>query len=306
MPRGTPKAGFRKTRKLLEKSGVKFDSKQKTKDLLNKFKPLHVEREEVIEIHETDHQIETKLRERFSILAELTDASIDGNSRALIVSGPPGLGKSFTVEKKLAKWDVGGTDYTIVKGMVGMTGLVKLLYQYRHEGKIIVFDDADSVFEDLDTLNMLKCVCDTTETRVVSYLKETKMVTDDGEAVERQFVFEGTIIFITNLDFDGMINRGHRLTPHFQALMSRAHYVDLAMRTKRDYMIRIKQVVKGGMLKSKGCTQEQEDMVLSFIEKNQDRLRETSLRIAIKIANLILMGHDNWERVAEVTCCRNT
>jgi hypothetical protein len=305
MPRGQPKAGFRKTRKLLEKSGVKFDSKQKTRALLNKLNPIHLEKEEEVLVHETDAQIEHKLRERFSILAELTDAAIEGTSRALIVSGPPGLGKSFTIEKKLERWDPSGTDYTIIKGMVGMTGLVKLLYQYRHAGKLIVFDDADNVFEDLNTLNMLKCVCDTTEKRVVSYLKETNMVTDDGEPVARQFVFEGTIIFITNMDFDGAINRGHRLTPHFQALMSRAHYVDLAMRTKRDYMIRIKQVVKGGMLKTQGCTQEQEDTVLRFIDKNQDRLREMSLRIAIKVASLLLLGHSNWERVAEVTCCRN-
>jgi hypothetical protein len=286
MPRGKPKNGFRMTRAHLERSGQSFNTSDKTRDLLNKFNPVHVGTLSAIATlnehqHETDAQIESKLSERFSILAELTDASISGVSRALIVSGPPGLGKSFTVEKKLSDWDPSGEDYTIVKGMVGMTGLVKLLFQYRAEGKIIVFDDADSVFEDLGTLNMLKTVCDTTETRTVSYLKET------------------------NLDFDVMINKGHRLTPHFQALMSRAHYVDLAMRNKRDYMIRIKQVVKQGMLRSHGCDAMQEETVLTFINKNQDRLREMSLRIAIKIANLVMMGQSNWERVAEVTCCRN-
>jgi hypothetical protein len=122
--------------------------------------------------------------------------------------------------------------------------------------------------------------------------------------VERTFNFEGTIIFITNLDFDVLIAKGHSRSPHFLALMSRAHYIDLAMRSQKDYLIQMKRVIRQGMLKAAGLTQDQEDTVVAFIEKNKGVLREMSLRIAIKIANLV-KGHDDWERVATVTCCRN-
>ena len=50
---------------------------------------------------ETDEQIHAKLNERFEVLNELVQGSIDGDVRAIIVSGPAGLGKSYSVEKLL-------------------------------------------------------------------------------------------------------------------------------------------------------------------------------------------------------------
>jgi hypothetical protein len=44
---------------------------------------------------------------------------------------------------------------------------------------------------------------------------------------------------------------------------------------------------------------------MSFINENQDRLRELSLRIAVKISNLVKTGKGDWRRIANVTCCRN-
>ena len=128
---------------------------------------------------------------------------------------------------------------------------------------------------------------------------------DTGESIPRHFIFEGTILFITNLDMDAMIDRGHRLAPHLSALVSRSHYIDLTMKTNRDYMVRIKQVVKDGMLRMQGLTLSQEAEVMDFIGENQDRLRELSLRIAVKIGNLVRMDKGDWKRIAKVTCCRN-
>ena len=55
------------------------------------------------QVKETDEQIMDRLRERFSILDEMTQASVDGVVRAMIVSGPPGVGKSYGVEQVLEK-----------------------------------------------------------------------------------------------------------------------------------------------------------------------------------------------------------
>ena len=129
--------------------------------------------------NETDEEIDARISERFEILDVLTEATTVGNSRALIVSGPAGLGKSYTVEKRLADWDPNEINHTIVKGYVRATGLVKLLYQYRNAGQVIVFDDADAIFFDDVSLNLLKAVCDTTERRRVSWLSEGKLFDDD-------------------------------------------------------------------------------------------------------------------------------
>jgi hypothetical protein len=170
---------------------------------------------------------------------------------------------------------------------------------------VLVFDDADSVFFDDVALNLLKGVCDTTDIRHVSWLAETNMETDDGEKLPRHFIFEGTIVFITNLDFDDMIDRGHKLAPHMSALVSRSHYIDLSMKTKRDYLVRIRQVVADGMLRDQGLSAVQEAEVMAYIEEKQNVLRELSLRMAVKIGNLVKTGQA-WKKLANVTCCKNT
>jgi hypothetical protein len=283
MPKGVPAAGFRAPRNAAERmTAVKVS-----------FAP---------EKRESEAEIEKRIADRFEILDVLTEATTCGNSRALIVSGPAGLGKSFTVEQHLAKWDPNELQHTIVKGYVRATGLVKLLYQFRHPNNVIVFDDADAIFFDDVSLNLLKAVCDTTERRRVSWLSEGKLVDDESaELIPRSFDFEGSIIFITNYDFDAMIDKGHKLAPHLQALVSRAHYIDLAMKSRRDYLIRIRQVIKQGLLDE--LSRDQRADVIAFIEKNHESLRELSLRMAIKLGHLRKQGGD-WERVARITCCK--
>jgi len=249
-----------------------------------------------------DKTIETRLAERFEILEELTQACINGEARSLIVSGPAGLGKSYTVEQKLTAWDPSQLNHTIVKGYVRATGIFKLLYQYRLPNQVIVFDDADSIFFDESALNLLKTVCDSTERRKVSWMSQAVFIDEEtSEIIPHQFEFDGTIIFISNYDFDAMIDRGHKLAPHLQALVSRSHYIDLTMKTRRDYLVRIKQVVKQGLLDH--LTLDEKVDVVTFIEYHQNVLRELSLRIAIKIGHL-RKSSENWEKIARVTCCK--
>lgn len=290
MPKGVPKKGFRNTKKRMASKAEKLQTK-----------PLN------IKTNETDAQIWERIGTRFDILKTLTDATVTGESRALIVSGPAGLGKSYTVEDALKAWDPNGINHTIVKGFVKATGLYKLLYQHRDAGKVLVFDDADSIFYDDVSLNMLKAVCDTTEVRKISYLAEGSLVDEESaERIPKNFEFNGAIIFITNLDFDHLIDRGHKLAPHLQALISRSHYIDLAMKTKRDYIVRIKQVIDQGLLDKFALFSGEQKEVINFVEKNADSMRELSLRSVLKIAALRKTGGPKWQNIATVTCCRNS
>ena len=115
------------------------------------------------------------------------------------------------------------------------------------------------------------------------------------------FEFDGTIIFISNYDFDAMIGRGHKLAPHLQAMISRAHYLDLAMKTRQDYLVRIRQVIEQGMLD--GMKENEKNDVIEYIEKNYMRLQEISIRTAIKIAKVRRNNPNNWERICNLTCC---
>ena len=251
----------------------------------------------------SDRQLLARMVERFAILDQLIQESINGNITSLIISGPAGLGKSFPVEKALSESD---TPYRISKGYAKATGLFKLLYEHRHPGSILVIDDMDSVFGDEIALNMLKAALDTTEVRNVSYLSERSMKDDQtDEKLPKTFQMEGSVIFITNYDFDAMIAKGHKLAPHLEALVSRSHYVSLDMTTNRHYLLRIRQVAETGLFARKEMTPQQVDDVMDFIVENSDRLRELSLRVALKIADIRKTNASNWRKVAEFTTCRN-
>jgi hypothetical protein len=255
-----------------------------------------------VRLVETDEQIIAKLSERFEVLGDMTQAAIDGDVRALIVSGPAGLGKSHDVETILSKNNI--SEDNIVKGYIKATGLFKLLYQHRNKGNILVLDDADSVFFDDISLSFLKAVLDTNDRRTVSYLSEGILIDDEtSERLPKSFKFDGTIIFITNLDFDDMIMRGHKLAPHLQALVSRAHYISLEMKTVRDYLIRIRMKMDEGILNNILFNPNDQKDVMNFIEENHTNLRELSLRMALKIATIRRKG-GNWKKMARVTCCR--
>lgn len=287
MPRGVPKSGFRMTRK---RQAVNFATQA--------VKPVRVE---------TVAEIESKLADRFEALAIMSEATGKGINRSLIVSGPAGLGKSFTVEAKLAELEQKGHSVTYIKGYVRPLALYKLLYETRHPNSVLVFDDSDSVFYDDVSMNLLKGACDSTERRVLHWLSKSieKEEDEEGESIPEKFEFQGSIIFITNYDFDAMIESGNKLAPHFQALVSRSHYLDLAMKTKMDYIVRIRQVVRGGMLRDRGFNAAEQTMILEFIENNMERLRELSLRMVVKISGLYKMDKSNWQKLAKQTCFRN-
>jgi len=294
MPRGVPKAGFRMTKN--RRLGI-----NKNITVTKKVLPLAP----VIPVkQETEAEIEKKLSERFGTQVTMVEASVAGRNKSMIISGPAGVGKSFTVGEILD--NASKTVYsTIIKGYVRPTGLYKTLYEFRNKNCVVVFDDADSIFNDDVSLNLLKAACDTTRKRVLHWLTETKMEDEDGERMPRSFEFEGSIIFITNYDFDDMIARGSKLAPHFEALVSRSHYLDLGMKTVDDYVVRIKQVVRDhGMLRKEGYTVAEEAALVAFVVQHKNQLRELSLRMVLKLANLMRIDSKNWMTLAKTTCMR--
>ena len=252
---------------------------------------------------ESDIDIWNKLDKRFRVLETLTNHCVKGSARSLIVHGPAGLGKSYTVEKALEGWDPSAQFHTIVKGGATKIGLLKTLYQYRNKKNVIVFDDCDSILLDLDCISLLKAACDTTEKRKISYLSNDK-IPCEGElgTIPSTWIFEGTVIFITNTDFE---NTAKKLQDHTSAMISRSHYISLGMSTRRDYINRIKQVVTQGLFKQLQLSEEMVKDVMDYIDTNQASLRELSLRMALKLGGLRKDSPDIWRDIADVTCTRN-
>lgn len=257
--------------------------------------------------HETDEEAMSRIRERFEILHEMTKATVSGDIRAMIVSGPPGVGKSFGVEQEIDKacmFDkLAGKRLRaeVVKGSATPIGLYQTLYKYSDANCVVVFDDCDSILLDDVALNLLKGALDSGKKRKISWLSESSSLRREG--IPDSFEFKGSAIFITNLKFDKM--KSQKLRDHLDALQSRCHYLDLTLDTMRDKILRIKQIANDGVLFQdydfEECVQ---DEIIEFMDANQNRLREMSLRMAIKIADLRKMSVTNWKRLAETTCMK--
>jgi len=257
----------------------------------------------------TDDEIMERLRTRFTILDDMTRAVKKGDVRAMIVTGPPGVGKSFGVEKVLSKHDVFADvaqneklkKYEVVKGAMSAIGLYSKLYQYSDKKSILVFDDCDSVLLDDLSLNILKAALDSSKKRMIHWNTDSRLLRSEG--VPNSFEFKGGAIFITNIKFDNV--RSKKLRDHLEALESRCHYLDLTIDTEREKILRIKQVVtECGMLDDYEFTDLEKEVLIDFVDDNKKKLRELSLRTVLKIADLKKSMPGNWRAVAEVTCMR--
>jgi len=252
---------------------------------------------------ETDEQIIERTRLRFEILKDMTKAVKTGDVRAMIVTGPPGVGKSFGVEEVLAKddlFDLMGQrkpKYEIVKGAMSAIGLYSKLYKFSDPKNIIVFDDCDSILLDDVALNILKAALDTSKKRTISWNTDSRVLRSEG--VPDKFDFKGGAIFITNLKFENV--RSKKLQDHLAALESRCHYIDLRMDTDREKVLRIKQIVKDGMLDSYELEDTAKDEIVNFILENRSHMRELSLRTVLKCADLKKSFPANWQNMARVT-----
>jgi hypothetical protein len=257
--------------------------------------------------HETDEEVMNRIEERFAILDEMTRATVNGDVRAMIVVGPPGVGKSFGVERELDKAgmldDIAGRrrSYEVVKGAMTPVGLYCKLYEYSNVNEVLVFDDCDSVLMDDLSLNILKAALDSSKKRTIHWNADSSKLRNEG--VPNKFEFKGSVIFITNIKFDHV--RSAKLKDHLEALMSRCHYIDLTLDTMRDKYLRIKQIARSGQLfREYGLNEGEENEILDFMLANQKRLREMSLRMAIKLADLRRMSKDRWQSIAENTCMK--
>ena len=253
---------------------------------------------------ETDEETIERLRERFDMLEDMTRATKKGDVRAMIVSGPPGVGKSHGVEEVLDRYatleQLGAKKtHQVIKGAMSPIGLYCKLFNMADKGKVVVFDDCDSIFQDDLSLNILKAALDSKGRRMIHWNTDSFKLRNEG--VPDCFEFKASAIFITNMKFDKVKGK---LREHLEALESRCHYMDLTIDTERDKMLRIRQVIQDGMLNAYQLPAEVKEEIVDFVDVNKKRLRELSLRTVLKVADLAKAFPDNWEAYAENTVMR--
>jgi hypothetical protein len=279
-------------------NAIEFKTKIKTKEV------------KVVAPKESDEEAMDRIATRFAVLDEMSKAAINGDIRAMIVSGPPGVGKSYGVETQLEKASLFDKlagkriRYEVVKGAMTALGLYAQLYKLSDRKNVLVFDDCDSVFADDLSLNILKAALDSGKRRRICWNSDSSLLRREG--IPDSFDFNGTAIFITNLKFENV--KSKKLQDHLEALQSRCHFLDLTINDERDKMLRIKQVhrdAEGGLFKEYDFENNEGEMIIDFMVENQSRLRELSMRMCLKIADLIKISPANWKALTTSTCMKS-
>jgi len=260
--------------------------------------PIETADETVVEVEETDEQIIERIESRFAVLNQVTAGIADGNYRSLIVSGAPGIGKSAGINATLeSKLGARGDEFDVVSGsIVSAYNLYQTLYDNRD--KVLVLDDCDSLLFDGNCVNLLKAALDSGDKpRMVSYKSDS--VLQLGLPVT--FEFTGSIIFITNIDFQKIIEKDRSAqAKHLSALTDRSLYLDLTLHTRRDIWCRISSMVtRHNMLAKYKFTNKQITEMLDYMKEKEYHFRSFSLRTVVQLAQFMQTNPNNWRDMSE-------
>lgn len=267
-------------------------------------------RDGVIEVSDEDRaamtaeenaKLEAEIAKRFRVMNTILKGVVGGDIPSVIISGAPGCGKSYTVEElaNRAKLDGELNKVHHVKGKMSAFALFLALWENRDRGDLLVLDDADSIFEDQDAFNIMKAALDSGARRTVHWATMNSHMQDND--IPQHFEYRGSVIFLTNKDFNREIDRNSRMSPHFKALVSRCGYLDLKVHQPNEILIRVKQVVKeSDLMYNLGMPDDKADEIIEWVDQNVDRMREVSIRTINKLAGYVKSCGDEWKDMAEV------
>ena len=255
----------------------------------------------------TDAEVKELIRQEFKVLRTVTQTVADGHISSLIISGPPGIGKSYDVIQALMTSPgvvkarlTGKLDpVDVVKGYATPVHIYMKLFASSDKGNVVVFDDCDTALEDDTALNLLKAALDTSPVRRISWLSQNASL--EREGVPDSFDFRGSVVFLTNKDFNHCASK--KLAPHLKALASRSLYVSLDM-GPREMWLRIEQVIEDGLLEKFDFNASEQDEVFAFLKDNFENWSRLDLRTVIHVAELYkassITGSD-WKQLAAHT-----
>lgn len=251
----------------------------------------------------TDEQRMDEIAESFQILDDVVSEVVSGRMKGLIIAGPPGVGKSYTTIEQIENKNAynmmldGSEPAKRISGFSRPLDLYQKMYDYRHKGNVLILDDLDSIFDHNDALNLLKAALDTTGKRMIAWGSETNVL--DRNEIPKEFEFEGSIIFITNKDLE--TETSPKLKPHVDALLNRCLYMNIDLNTDEDLMLRIRQIVRDGMLNSYEFSDSQVEELLNWIDENKSKMLKMSLRTVKLLADLASIHPEKWKLYATRT-----
>jgi hypothetical protein len=259
---------------------------------------------QTIEVQESDIYADPDVV--FTDLTDLVRMVSNNIQPSLLVTGMAGIGKTYTVTQVLERaLGPEGQSWVHIKGKLSPLGMYRAFFVNR--GKLIVFDDADSVFQNQDTINMLKAALDSYDRRTISWFSpmtvdvsrlgeeeindlynkiEEMLETDPANTkikYPNRFDFTGQVIFISNLPASKVDS----------AVKSRSLTIDITL--KRDDVVKHLHSILPNI--GGDAPLEQKMEVLYHLKdhyKGELNIRSFILGIRCKQS-----GSDNWTRLIQ-------
>jgi hypothetical protein len=217
------------------------------------------------------------INDRFKIFGDMAKMVINGYTSSLVVVGEGGLGKTHAVKQAIKDCVLYENEYVFFKGYSTARGLYNTLYD--NNGKLIVFDDCDSILEDKVALNILKSALDSYDEREISWM--AKM--NKSDEYPSKFKFTGRVIFISN----------KKKASIDQAVLSRSLCVDLDM-TQDDKIERMRHILDSILPEFEMA---QKMQAIDFLQEVKDHA-SLNMRTLIMVTKMVDCYPETWKDMA--------
>lgn len=227
----------------------------------------------------------------FDLVRAFTTQVAEGTSNAFILSGTPGVGKTYEVEQILKKIR---PDFVEFGGQGSASGLYEALF-HNHD-KLVLLDDIDALLTNSSVQDILKKVLDTKPVRNVSYVAKgyfnsAGMTMDEiqeeykkrgKKSLPNQFEFTGQIIFITNKTSDQLDS----------AVLNRSLHIDIAL-TREEIIKRLGKIMAHLEPKGEMKIKMEAFAYLIWLTANFKTKENLSIRSLIHTINIRLQNNYN-------------
>ena len=266
----------------------------------------------------------------FEDIKTLTKFVAQGGSKSLIVCGMGGIGKTYEVTSTLRKiYGEPGDKYTYHSGAkISPRSFYSAVF--RERDMLQVWDEADSILKQDDTIMMLKPALDTSGKPAMEYVTNTLPMTGKNEAEIRDYcaqcdaadtlvytnnpnkLKDGEMVFPSKFYFDGQMIfiSNMRATEIEDAIKSRSIFLDVYL-SATDVMNRMKTIMKAQypdesdeslneFFDTMGASVPDEGPVTYMTPELARRNKPLTIRSLVLGMALKKAGVEAWERIASM------
>ena len=266
----------------------------------------------------------------FEDIKTLTKFVAQGGSKSLIVCGMGGIGKTYEVTSTLRKiYGEPGDKYTYHSGAkISPRSFYSAVF--RERDMLQVWDEADSILKQDDTVMMLKPALDTSGKPAMEYVTNTLPMTGKNEAEIRDYcaqcdeadtliytnnpnkLKDGEMVFPSKFYFDGQMIfiSNMRASEIEEAIKSRSIFLDVYL-SATDVMNRMKTIMKAQypdetdeslneFFDTMGASVPDEGPVTYMTPELARRNKPLTIRSLVLGMALKKAGVESWERIASM------